>query len=287
MKMEGMEQHRVLIVILSLTLFVALVLGAGLWLFYPRADRGEATIADAAPLEEGRSFDPIEYLRGDEEEPVGIEPEEESEDDDVIIVYGEPEEPDDEDLTKDGTADRIADRGSDEPDAADRRSPVVTEPGIAPADDDEAADRSETTAAAPRDEATQRTDTAPTVAAPREDARRDSSVGAKAHRKDAAPVPPADRLREPHLVTREEYWIQLISSPSLDTVERARRRLNEWTISGLITSITRDETTYYRLRVGPWIEKAEAEKFLDWIQRIEGFGTSYISLVYNERLVAN
>jgi cell division protein FtsN len=73
----------------------------------------------------------------------------------------------------------------------------------------------------------------------------------------------------------------------LDTVEQARSRLNEWTISGLITSIKKDDTTFYRLRVGPYTEKAEAEKFLDWIRDIEGFGTSYISLVYNQRTVMN
>lgn len=271
--------------ILSLTLFVALVLGAGLWLFYPRADRGEPRIADASPLEEGRPFDPIEYLRGDDEEPVGIEPEEEPEDDDVIIVYGEPEDA----TTEEGLESEVEPDIADDVDADTREPRIVSESEDTRPSTDDATDRDGTaTGDVIADGATEQPRAvAPPAATPREDVRRDRPVGAAANRKEAPPALRTESRPEPRLVTREEYWIQLISSPSLDTVEQARRRLNEWTISGLITSITKDHTTYYRLRVGPWIEKAEAEKFLDWIQGIDGFGTSYISLVYNERMVVN
>lgn len=272
--MEGMEQHRVLIVILSLTLFVAIVLGAGLWLFYPRADEPEVQLADLDDREEGRPFDPIEYLRGDEEEPLGLEPEDAEEpEDEIIIVYGETDE--------EGAApeERV------KPEEAMREEgPRIVEerrvePAAEPADRDAGAVTDERRPAAPvpaRD------------APPDEDA--EPAPAERAAERVAARRPRAGdgaKAAEPRIVTRKEYWIQVISSPSLDTVEQAKQRLREWTISGLITSITNAGLTYYRLRIGPYTERAEAEKFLEWVRRIEGFGTSYISLVYSKRAVAN
>ena len=283
-----MEQHRVLIVILSLCLFIAVVLGAGLWLFYPRDEAAAPAIAEAPIDEEGRGFDPIEYLRGDEREPLGLEPETEEStelesdrdgepadgeqadgdreppDDDIIIVYGEP-----------GGSDDARPTTVTEPtgEPATTRHPAPPSSGPGPA-----ASRSGTSAGSRDTERTGETAAARDTGSPA------ARTQPPTTRESA---PPTQRRAEPRVVSREEYWIQLISSPSLDTVEQARSRLNEWTISGLITSIKKDDTTFYRLRVGPYTEKAEAEKFLDWIRDIEGFGTSYISLVYNQRTVMN
>jgi DedD protein len=267
-----MEQHRVLIVILSLTLFLAVVLGAGLWLFYPGSQDAEPQIAEVSPTEDGREFDPIEYLRGDEEEPIGLEPgeQEPAEQEDVIIVYGESDEEEvpDEELEPDGevpetrivTQPRIVAEPVESTDG--RPAPSAAAP--APGEEKEGAPPQERPV---RETGKPKRDYEPAVAAPA-----------------PAPEPTAEG---PRVVTRKEYWIQLISSPSLDTVQEARRQLRERTISGVITSISKDGTTYFRLRIGPYTKKAEAEKFLTWVQRIEGFGTSYISLVYNERALAN
>ncbi|MFW6387745.1 MAG: SPOR domain-containing protein, partial [bacterium] len=35
----------------------------------------------------------------------------------------------------------------------------------------------------------------------------------------------------------------------------------------------------YRVRVGPYDNRNEAQKFLSWIQELEGFEQSYVSLV--------
>lgn len=99
------------------------------------------------------------------------------------------------------------------------------------------------------------------------------------------PVRAAPTVSEPRRVRVTEYWIQVISSPSRDTVEQAKLRLEEERLSGRITSKTVDGREFYRLRVGPYSDKSEASKFLDWIREINDFSGSYISEEYPLRVV--
>ena len=82
-----------------------------------------------------------------------------------------------------------------------------------------------------------------------------------------------------------EYWIQVIATTSRDRVEMARGRLREHELSGRVTTKVVDGRTFYRLRVGPYTNKNEAAKFLDWVNDIEGFADSYISEEYSTRTV--
>jgi cell division septation protein DedD len=83
-----------------------------------------------------------------------------------------------------------------------------------------------------------------------------------------------------------EYWIQVIATTSPDRVEMARERLREHQLSGRITTRVVDGRTFYRLRVGPYTDKREATKFLDWVNDIDGFEDSYISEEYSMRTVS-
>jgi cell division protein FtsN len=88
------ENKKVLWVVLSVTLFVAVVLFVGMFLFYPDGDRG---VADAGGRgdDAGAGFDAIEWVRTEAEPPGLEEPAEEpTEDDDMFVVIGEEEEPD-------------------------------------------------------------------------------------------------------------------------------------------------------------------------------------------------
>ncbi|NBC29603.1 MAG: hypothetical protein GVY29_06385 [Spirochaetes bacterium] len=227
-----MEQHRTLLIIVSVTLFAAIVIGVGLALLYPRAQEA----ADPSMAAGDRTpFDPIEYIRTPQEEEPEFEVPEKSKDDDLIIVYGDKSE------EEEGDEDKGA----------------VPETTKAPED-------------------TAKPDT-PEESAPKPETRKPAtSLGPQRAPKEDEPAP----APEPEYRRVTEYWIQVISSPSRDRVEQAKERLEGQELGGRITSKLIDGQTYYRLRVGPYSNKNEAEKFLGWISDIEGFAESYISEEY-------
>lgn len=245
-----MEQQKTLIVIVSVALFVAAVIGIGLVFFYPRTD-----IAPDAPPEivqervDRQAFDPIEYLR----RPGATAPEfaphaaEVDEDEDFIIVFDDDEE----------TPPRAPEEER-RPPATDADPAPAREVAPEPEQDRDPALRDEPAAPAP--------DAAP----PR----------------PAEPAPSPPRQPDTRRVRVTEYWIQVIASPSRDRVEQARVTLEERGLRARITTRTVNETVFYRLRVGGYNDKAEAEKFLNWIRQIDGFGESYISEEYPFRTVS-
>jgi cell division protein FtsN len=243
-----MENSKTLIVIVSVSLFVAAVLGLGLVLFYPR----EAPQVAGTDGQSGSAggFDAIEYLRDPDAEEPSLEVEEEDTegDEDVVIVYGESlEERPDGDGEQTDEADvaveeQQAREPTDEPRPRPEQETVEPEPEPAPQ---------------PREPAVE-----PARAAPRR-----------------APEP------EPRRVRVTEYWIQVIATTSPDRVEMARERLREHQLSGRITTTVANGRTFYRLRIGPYTNKSEAAKFLDWVNDIEGFEDSYISEAYSMRTV--
>jgi DedD protein len=251
-----MENSKTLIVIVSVSLFVAAVLGLGLVLFYPR----EAPQVAGGGAQSGSAggFDAIEYLRDPDAERPSLETTEEDEDSeedgDVVIVYGEAveERPDEEtgDGERSGEEGRAPGERVSTPERAD-------EPETAPAERVPTADAERPAERAPEPEAVQPARTAPRRA-------------------------PEQQTRE---VQVTEYWIQVIATTSRDRVEMARGRLREHELSGRVTTKVVDGRTFYRLRVGPYTNKNEAAKFLDWVNDIEGFADSYISEEYSTRTV--
>ncbi len=239
-----MERYRSLIVIASIAFFVALVLGVGLFLLYPRSGESDLLAAGRGGAEE--EFDPIEYLRTPDADAPDFTPPVEEEEEPVIIIYGDEDEPSTEDAPRtpgdESTGDAEAVSTTDEP----QKRPADTPSAVAP-------------------------DTVAEPAAPRPT--------------PARAVRSAPAVSEPRRQRVTEYWIQVISSPSRDTVEQAKRRLEEERLSGRVTSKTVDGREYYRLRVGPYTDKSEASKFLDWIREINDFSGSYISEEYPLRVV--
>ncbi len=233
-----MEQQKVLIVIVSVALFVAAVIGIGLIFFYPRTE-----VSPDAPLrivqepgaESRQQFDPIEYLRRPDAEAPDFAPRDPEDDEDFIIVF-------------------------DDEDPPDPRAPAEPRPAPEPA---------------PREPAPRDPEPAPREPAPRVPAE-----------PPAEPKPAPPREPETRQVRVTEYWIQVIASPSRDRVEQARTTLEERGLRGRITTRTVNDTVFYRLRVGGYSDKAEAEKFLGWIREINGFGQSYISEEYPVRTVS-
>lgn len=90
---------------------------------------------------------------------------------------------------------------------------------------------------------------------------------------------------KPKSIRVEEYWIQTGSYTSKTRAEEVKAVLQEKGVVSKITSKLVDEKNYYRVRIGPYTSKPEAEKFLDWIKALRGFDGSYISLVYTTKEV--
>lgn len=230
-----MEQNRTLMVIVTVSIFLAAVFGVGMALLGP--GDGDGTTAGAGIVE--APFDPVEYVRPDTTEPTPDDPE--PEDDPLVIVFGDPDDGETAPaiaVTPDGTD---ADESIELPARTVAPAPVIS---------------------VPEDEA------APPIAGP-----------AATTSRTVAATPPV----EPSAVAAArstEYWIQLIASPSRDRVDLANARLEEFSIGGRITTRTDDATTWFRLRVGPYAEREEAEKFLEWIRADAAFGDAYISEEY-------
>lgn len=246
-----MEQNKVLMIIVSVAIFFAAVIGVGVALLYPGSG------VEISGTTEGtvREFDPIEYVRRQETAPLVDE-----RDDPVIIVYGDTE-PDDA---------RVVDPTLSERDLVDDKptDAIIRERPARRTEREEPAPAPERT---PEPVAAEQTpEPAPPV---RETTRRES-----------APTPPT-QPPAPRQVRVTEYWIQLIASPSRDRVSQAERTLTDHDLGGRITTRDVEGQVFYRLRVGPYETEAEAQQALRWVRSIEGFGDAYISEEYPLRPV--
>ena len=81
-----------------------------------------------------------------------------------------------------------------------------------------------------------------------------------------------------------QYWIQTGSYKSKSKADFCNATLIENGLSGIIIPKTVHGDTYFRVRLGPYPNKAEAEKFLAWIKKIDGFEESYISLNFPAKM---
>jgi DedD protein len=97
----------------------------------------------------------------------------------------------------------------------------------------------------------------------------------------AVAKPAGKPASKPERVT--EYWIQAGSFSSAARAEEVARRLEERGLAARTSTRDLNGKTHFRVRVGPYASKAEAEKFLGWIRELKGFETSYISMVAGRR----
>ena len=76
-KQENTEQSRVLWIILSALTVLAIVVGAGIFFFFPSSngEGGQPLLSAMNSEEQGRDYDPTEYVRNDDGYPQMVEPE--------------------------------------------------------------------------------------------------------------------------------------------------------------------------------------------------------------------
>lgn len=236
---KAMEQRKLLWIVLSIGIFVALVLGAGLVWFYPGGEQTATTSMEGAAA--GDDFDAVEWVREDREMP-GLEESEDREEqsDEMVIIIGENGKAkiaDEQDSTE------LAEKEKAEQEEA---SSPAAKPEVHPQPESESADQPKAEPAAPPE-------------------------------KERAPEPETKTVRV------KEYWIQAASYTSKFRAEQSKLKLEEQGLSARVVSKLVNNQTYFRVRIGPFSKKEEAEKFLMWVRDIDGYGESYVSVVYSTR----
>lgn len=87
--------------------------------------------------------------------------------------------------------------------------------------------------------------------------------------------------KSPTVATKTLYWIQVFATTNKD---RALQIKNDFANQGITPSIvtkTINNTVYYRLRIGPYFNKAESNKFLQWVKAKDNasYQDAYISTI--------
>jgi DedD protein len=85
------------------------------------------------------------------------------------------------------------------------------------------------------------------------------------------------------MVKVDEFWIQAASFTSRGRADELKEALAEKGIAALISVKDISGKSYYRIRVGPYSVKAEAD---DWLSRLKGFpgcAEAYVSKVVAQK----
>jgi cell division protein FtsN len=76
-----------------------------------------------------------------------------------------------------------------------------------------------------------------------------------------------------------DYWIQAGSYKSQGKAEELVALLDGKGLGSRVFSYASKGDTYYRVRVGPYSNKGEADKFLALVKQVQGLEASYVSMV--------
>jgi len=76
-----------------------------------------------------------------------------------------------------------------------------------------------------------------------------------------------------------DYWIQTGAYKSQSKADELISMLADKGLTGKVFSYDSHSGTYYRVRIGPYTNQREADKFLSIVKQIQGLETSYVSQV--------
>lgn len=91
--------------------------------------------------------------------------------------------------------------------------------------------------------------------------------------------------RKQTLVTVKAYWIQVGSFSSSAQASKSVDLLNKRGLSSRVVLKTINGKSVYRVRIGAYESKDEADKFCDEVKKIEGFSDSYVSETTTQKYV--
>jgi len=231
-----MEKQKIFWVVLSVSVFVVIVLIAGVYLLRQKPQAVSAAPGTVNPIA-GPGPQVFEYSQQKQQTQTGTGTEQKP---------GEPQ-----------TMHFYIGEGAEEPGA-----PAVTPPSAG------------TQAQAPAAQAPSQPQTPPAkvqVAPPH------PRTVVAAARKMPAVVKPAVKPREFRRAV--DYWIQTGAYKSQSKAEELIATLADKGLSGKVFSYDSHTGTYYRVRIGPYTNHGEADKFLLIVRQIQGLESSYVSQV--------
>ena len=123
---------------------------------------------------------------------------------------------------------------------------------------------------------TTRTPSASLATAPKIAMASAKSVIASASHTKSAPSTIMRNAAPPDTRATHTYWVQLFSSDRHERTDRAQATLARYQVDGIISDHTINGIRYYRLRIGPYTEYHEAQKFLAWLNQGDIFSNGYV-----------
>lgn len=250
-----MEQKKLLLVFVSVGVFLVIVLGAGILFFKPPSKPALGATSFTAPKPSApASADPTEWVRNPQavsglQQPAAENP---SARGDVIIIYGE--------------------RPTGTPPASASSTATVTPDGGLRVD-----------VAVPQTPTPPAPAAAPETRTATVTATSSSTAPAAEIKKTAAAKKPAAAPKQP-AKTGDAFWIQTGSFSAKARADAAKETLGAKGISSLVETKEVSGKTFFRVRVGPYSSKNEADYWLSLVKTIDGFGGSYVSQVKGARL---
>jgi cell division protein FtsN len=151
-----------------------------------------------------------------------------------------------------------------------QQTPSTGQPGATPAPSAAAPSAAAPAAATPAPAGTTPAPVSPVPAAPA------PAVASAAPR---AAAPAAVSRPAPKPVRTTEYWIQTGSYRSQTRAEDLAALLTDKGLNGRVFSFAAQGSTWYRVRVGPYANRGEADKFLSEVKKLQGLESSYVSQV--------
>ncbi|MDP3176918.1 MAG: SPOR domain-containing protein [Spirochaetaceae bacterium] len=245
------ERKKLLWISLSACVFVLVLAATGLYLFAPKKG-GSSAPATAGNIAVPKAADPQDFLFSPPAAPSFEEPR--SPGDDLVIVYGD--RPNGGLVPADGSAATAATATAAT--AAAATAPVMA---TAPRSTDAIPPKAAPAAKPASTKTTTATSAAPKPAAP---------VAKPAPVAKSAPVAKPAPVAKQAPKTKTEYWIQVASFSSRGRADELKDTIAAKQVAALISVKDLDGKSYYRVRIGPYSAKAEADGWIEKIKSIPG-----------------
>lgn len=279
-----MEQKRTLWIVAAVGVFLLVVLGAALILYTPQskqatiansrvtnnstASNGWISLAPSAPLQTSTNpdekVDEVSSVLSDKEIPNPAKTELRAEEVNIYAenanVYSEKTE-----LNKLGENATVKAETSEKPTTI-----VLTEP-----EKTAEAKASKPEVSKPRSNVAVKNSVSEKQKAPAKSEHKNTAKTAKTEQNKSVSAKPS--VKEPEIV---QYWVQVTALTSRKSADEARNKLGENQITADVFTYTDNKKQlFYRVRVGPYTTKSEAEYWRTKISKIDSFqnSSSYIT----------
>lgn len=256
---KNKNERFIIFALIAGVVIVSVLVGAAMLFFYPA--QNAVTTADATEP------------RGDEE---SVNETETSDNGEVIIIYGGDEETAETKSTESVTSDTNASSDSFEK-SVSKETTSVSKPSRAPS-------RRESTKpieniSTPIPPVARAKSTPNSVQVPQTPTPKNNSQVIKPS------ISPITKKPIPTAVNNKKgrqrlYWVQVFSTGNRNKAYSIKSEFEKRGITMLVVTKTINNKLYYRLRIGPYYNKSEGNKFLQWVRKIDVYKDAYLAINY-------